>query len=123
MSNDAITVRRVSLKSVFGKLAGLFEKATRNRVECQLRRLLDLVTQLVRGAPADVFASADEEHGQGESTPAGDGQTGHLRHQHIDDRHGSETQRHLPHWRITKPGVTVVICAPQVPCGGAASRC
>lgn len=62
VSNDAITVFAASsLKSVFGKLAGLFEKAhPGTRVNVSFAGSSDLVTQLVQGAPADVFASADE---------------------------------------------------------------
>ena len=64
VSNDAITVFAASsLKSVFGKLAGQFEKAhPGTRVNVSFAGSSDLVTQLVQGAPADVFASADEKN-------------------------------------------------------------
>ncbi len=82
----------------------------------------DLVAQIQEGAPADVFASADEAN---------------MEKLTADDLAGSDPQLFASNTLeivvpadnpagitsladLGKPGVTVVLCAPEVPCGAAA---
>ena len=126
VSNDAITVFAASsLKSVFGKLAGLFEKAhPGTRVNVSFAGSSDLVTQLVQGAPADVFASADEKN-MDKAVDAGlvPGKPVIFATNTLTIVTGPGNPKGIASLAdLTKPGVTVVICAPQVPCGAAAQK-
>lgn len=124
--NGSITVFAASsLKSVFARLSGQFETAhPGTKVNVSFAGSADLVTQLAQGAPADVFASADESN-MGKAVDAG----------LVTDRPvtfatntltiitGPGNPKGLASLEdLTKPGVTVVLCAPQVPCGSAARR-
>ena len=126
VSNDAITVFAASsLKSVFGKLAGQFEKANPGtKVNVSFAGSSDLVTQLVQGAPADVFASADEKN-MDKAVDAGlvTGKPAIFATNTLTIVTGPGNPKGIASLAdLTKPGVTVVICAPQVPCGAAAQK-
>ena len=94
------------------------------KVEFAFAGSSDLVTQLTEGAPADVFASADERNMAkaseagllaGEATPFA---TNHLT---IITAPGNPLGiSSLAD--LAKPEVQVVICAAQVPCGGATEK-
>ncbi len=94
------------------------------KVEFAFAGSSDLVTQLTEGAPADVFASADERNMTkaseagllaGEATPFA---TNHLT---IITAPGNPLGiSSLAD--LAKPEVQVVICAAQVPCGGATEK-
>lgn len=114
-----------SLATTFTELGGAFEKAHEDlSVEFNFAGSSDLAAQIQQGAPADVFASADastmatvtaDNLVEGEparfatntlqiATPAGNPAaiTG------VAD--------------LARSDVTVVLCAPQVPCGSASAR-
>ena len=85
----------------------------------------DLVAQIQQGAPADVFASADTaEHGQGDGRRSRRGRPGRLRDQHPGDRRaaGQPGGGRRPSQDLAKPGLKVVVCAPEVPCGAATQK-
>src|SRR5262249_46263450 len=81
----------------------------------------DLVSQLTQGAQADVFASADTKNMDKAA------QAGLLAGDPVDFASNTLTIAVAPgnpkqiksFQDLTKPGVTVVVCAPQVPCGSA----
>jgi molybdate transport system substrate-binding protein len=111
-----------SLKGTFTELAEQFEAAhPATRVELNFAGSADLVTQITEGAPADVFASADEKN-MAKLTDAGliDGEPVDFATNVLQiavppaDPAGIKTFADL-----AAPGLKVVICAPEVPCGAA----
>ncbi len=125
-STGAITVFAASsLKSVFGKLAGQFEKAhPGTKVNVSFAGSSDLVTQITQGAPADVFASADDKN-MGKAVSAGlvTGNPVTFATNTLTIVTGPGNPKGIAALAdLTKPGVAVVICAPQVPCGAAALK-
>lgn len=114
-----------SLTKTFTELGEEFEKAHPDaKVTFSFAGSSDLVSQLTAGAPADVFASADEAN----MTKAVDGGA-------ID---GSPTDfatnvlaiavppgnpAHVKSFAdLASPSVRTVVCAPQVPCGAATAK-
>jgi molybdate transport system substrate-binding protein len=81
----------------------------------------DLVTQITEGAPADVFAAADAKNMAevtGESLTAGDPVDFATNTLEIATPAGNPAGiTRLAD--LARPGVQVVVCAPQVPCGSA----
>jgi molybdate transport system substrate-binding protein len=111
-----------SLKSTFTALGAQLEKANPGtKVVFNFAGSSDLVTQLTQGAPADVFASADEKN----MTKAVDG--GLLAGDPVDFATNTLTIVTPPgnpkgiasFADLAEPGTSVVVCAPQVPCGSA----
>jgi len=114
-----------SLKSTFTKLADQFKTAHIDTdVNINFAGSSDLVTQLTHGAPADVFASADEKN----MTKAVDAKL--LSGEPVKFATNTLTIVTLTgnpkgvtsFADLAKPGVSVVVCAPQVPCGSAAQK-
>ncbi|WP_431843297.1 molybdate ABC transporter substrate-binding protein [Calidifontibacter indicus] len=111
-----------SLKKTFTELGKQFETAHPGvKVTFSFAGSSDLVTQLQQGAPADIFASADTKNmdkATNDKLLAGE-----------PTLFASNTlQIAVPPKNpkginsladLTKPGLKVVICAPQVPCGSA----
>ncbi|WP_324194483.1 molybdate ABC transporter substrate-binding protein [Nocardia blacklockiae] len=114
-----------SLNKVFGELGAEFEAAHPNtKVAFSFAGSSDLAAQLNQGAPADVFASADtanmDKAVQGGRiteqprlfatnvltivTPPG------------NPKHVASLAD------LTRPGLRLVVCAPQVPCGSATRK-
>ena len=112
-----------SLKATFTQLAADFE--TRNpgtKVTLSFAGSSDLVTQITQGAPADVFASADTKN----MAKLADAK---LLHGTATDFATNVLEIAVPPSNpasittfadLAKPGVKVVVCASQVPCGAAA---
>ncbi|MBF4625703.1 molybdate ABC transporter substrate-binding protein [Clavibacter sp. VKM Ac-2872] len=121
--SGSITVfAAASLKGTFTELASAFEEQhPGTTVELSFAGSSDLVTQITNGAPADVFASADEKNmakltdaGLIEGTPT-DFATNTLEIAvPPGDPAGVASFADLG-----KAGVTTVVCAAQVPCGAA----
>lgn len=112
-----------SLKSTFTELAKEFEAAHPSvKVSLNFDGSSTLVTQITQGAPADIFASADQANMKKLTTANlanGDPQvfaTNVLTAVvPANNPAGIKTFADL-----AKPGVKVVVCAAQVPCGAAA---
>ncbi|UZX04861.1 molybdate ABC transporter substrate-binding protein [Arthrobacter sp. CDRTa11] len=122
-SGGTVTVfAAASLKSPFTQLAKQFEAANPGtRVTLNFAGSADLATQIFQGAPADVFASADNrnmgkllDEGLVEDEPR-DFATNTLT---IAVPPGNPAGIYAFH-DLEKPGTKVVVCASQVPCGAA----
>ncbi|MGG5172044.1 molybdate ABC transporter substrate-binding protein [Pseudarthrobacter sp. J1738] len=113
-----------SLKESFTQIAAAFEQAHPGvHVSLNFAGSSSLVTQIAQGAPADVFASADQTNmtklaDQSLVSSAVPFATNKLQivvpldnPAHVDSLAN-----------LAKPGTQVVLCAPQVPCGSAAKR-
>jgi molybdate transport system substrate-binding protein len=114
-----------SLKGTFTTLGQQFESAhPGTKVAFSFAGSSDLVTQLQQGAPADVFASADAANmakATGDNLVAGtpvNFATNTLEIAVPPDNPAKVTS----FGDLTKPGVKVVVCAAQVPCGAAAAK-
>ena len=112
-----------SLTSSFERLGKRFE-AEHDGVDVRLSfgGSSDLVTQIQEGAPADVFASADTatmDRLTADGLAAGDPQAFATNTLEIAVPPGNPAG--ITGLRdLTKPGVDLVVCAPEVPCGAAA---
>lgn len=114
-----------SLRSVFTDLAERLERDhAGTKVTVSFAGSSDLVTQLVGGAPADVFASADEknmdkaaEAGLIAGAPAPFARNTLTIVTTPGNPKGINTLADL-----VRPGTAVVVCAPQVPCGAATEK-
>lgn len=114
-----------SLKSTFTALGTeLQEQNPGTTVTFNFAGSSDLVTQLTQGAPADVFASADTNN----MIKAVD--AGLVAGEPVDFATNTLTIVTPPgnpkgiasFADLAKPGTTVVVCAPQVPCGSATAK-
>ena len=114
-----------SLKSTFTELGAQLEEANPGtQVNLNFAGSSDLVTQLTAGAPGDVFASADEKN----MTTAVDG--GLVAGEPVNFATNTLTIVTPPgnpksitsFADLAKPGTSVVVCAPQVPCGSATEK-
>jgi molybdate transport system substrate-binding protein len=124
-TSDITVFAAASLKSTFTELGERFEKDNGGtHVAFSFAGSSDLVTQLTQGAPADVFASADEKN----MTKATD--AGIVSGQPVDFATNTLTIVTPPgnpkgiktFADLAKPGTQVVVCAPQVPCGSATEK-
>lgn len=122
--DGSITVfAAASLKATFTELANRFEaEHPGTSVALNFAGSSDLVTQIVEGAPADVFASADTKNmtkltdaGPVAGKPA-DFATNVLTIA-VPPGNPAKIRTFVD---LAKPGVLTVVCAPQVPCGSAA---
>ncbi|WP_408632917.1 molybdate ABC transporter substrate-binding protein [Mycolicibacterium mengxianglii] len=111
-----------SLTASFTELGTLFEDShPGTRVTFNLAGSSELVTQLTQGAPADVFASADVKN-MAKAVDAG-----LAAGPPIDFAANTLTIVTTPgnpkgitaFADLSRPGTSVVVCAPQVPCGSA----
>lgn len=122
---DITVFAAASLKSTFTELGEQFQAANPGTtVNFNFAGSSDLVTQLTQGAPADVFASADTNN----MTKAVD--AGLVTAEPVNFATNTLTIVTTPgnpkgitsFADLTNPDVTVVVCAPQVPCGSAAEK-
>lgn len=114
-----------SLSKTFTELGKDFEKADPGTtVTFSFAGSSDLVSQLSAGAPADVFASADEPNMTKAVTAgvtAGDPVDFATNVLAIAVPPGNPA--HITGWAdLAKPGLKTVVCAPQVPCGAATAK-
>lgn len=111
-----------SLTDVFTKLKPQFEAAHRDaELRFNFGGSSDLAQQIVNGAPADVFASANEAQMkvvQEAGKVAGTAKPFVTNVLTIVVPAGNPKNIHS-FADLAKPGVTEVVCAPQVPCGAA----
>ena len=111
-----------SLKSTFTKIASGFEAANPGtKVTLNFAGSSDLVTQVTQGAPADVIASADTTN-MAKLTDAKliDGTASNFATNVLEIAVPPGNPASISSFPdLAKPGVKVVVCAPQVPCGSA----
>jgi molybdate transport system substrate-binding protein len=125
-SGQTLTVfAAASLKGTFTTIGQQFETAhPGTKVSFSFAGSSDLVTQLQQGAPADVFASADTTNMIKVVTdklvagPPVNFATNTLEIAVPPDNPARVTS----FADLSKPGVKLVVCAPQVPCGAAAKK-
>jgi molybdate transport system substrate-binding protein len=114
-----------SLTSTFTELGKRFEEAhPGTTVTFSFAGSSDLVTQLSEGAPADVFASADEANLQKAQT-AGvtDGDPVAFATNVLAIAVPPGNPAHIAAFAdLADPGIHTVVCAPQVPCGAATAK-
>jgi molybdate transport system substrate-binding protein len=124
-AGDITVFAAASLKATFTDLGERFEQAhPGTKVAFNFAGSSDLVTQLTQGAPADVFASADTTN----MTKAVDG--GVVAGDPVNFATNTLTivtppgnPKHIASFAdLAKPGTSVVVCAPQVPCGSATQK-
>ena len=114
-----------SLKNTFTTLGTQFESANSGtKVTFSFAGSSDLVTQLQQGAPADVFASADTKNmdkATGDSLV--EGKPVNFASNTLEIAVPPDNPAKITSFAdLAKPGVKVVICAPQVPCGSATQK-
>ncbi|MCC9068401.1 molybdate ABC transporter substrate-binding protein [Arthrobacter cryoconiti] len=112
-----------SLKSTFTELAKEFQAANpQAKISLNFDGSSTLVTQITQGAPADVFASADEAN-MNKLTTANMAQgtpeifATNILTVVVPPNNPANITSFAD---LAKPGVKVVVCAAQVPCGAAA---
>jgi molybdate transport system substrate-binding protein len=114
-----------SLTKTFTEIGKQFESAHDGvKVEFSFGGSSDLVAQLQQGAPADVFASADEPNMDkitGDDLQADDPQDFASNTLEIATPPGNPAGI-ASFADLAKGGVNVVVCAPEVPCGAAAAK-
>ncbi|WP_372512696.1 molybdate ABC transporter substrate-binding protein [Mycobacterium yunnanensis] len=122
VAGDITVFAAASLKSTFTELGERFKTDNPGtNVTFSFAGSSDLVTQLTGGAPADVFASADEKN----MTKAKD--AGLVAGTPVDFASNTLTIVTPPgnpkgiktFADLAQPDTAVVVCAPQVPCGSA----
>lgn len=114
-----------SLTKTFTELGKDFEKANPgSTVTFSFAGSSDLVSQLSAGAPADVFASADENNMQkAVSAEVTNGDPVDFATNVLAIAVPPGNPAHITGWAdLARPGVKTVVCAPQVPCGAATAK-
>lgn len=122
LSGTITVFAAASLKATFTKLASDFEaKNPGTKVTLSFAGSSDLVTQLSQGAPADVFASADTKN-MAKLADASllEGSPSDFATNVLTIAVPTANPASISSFAdLAKPGVKVVICASQVPCGAA----
>ena len=114
-----------SLKATFTQIGTIFQQENPgSTVTFNFAGSSDLVAQLIAGAPADVFASADTAN-MTKATDAGlvSGTPLNFATNTLTIVTPPGNPAGITSFAdLAKPGVAVVVCAPQVPCGAAAQK-
>jgi molybdate transport system substrate-binding protein len=112
-----------SLQQTFRTIGSQFEQANPGtKVTFSFAGSSDLVTQITQGAPADVFASADQKN-MAKVTDANlaTGTPKNFATNTLTIVTPPGNPKKIATFAdLAKPGTAVVVCAPQVPCGSAA---
>jgi molybdate transport system substrate-binding protein len=124
--NQTIVVfAAASLKSTFTEIGEQFKTDNPGvTVEFNFAGSSDLVTQLTQGAQADVFASADTKN-MDKAVDAGlvEGEPVNFASNTLTIAVAPGNPKQITSFQdLTKPGLNVVVCAPQVPCGSATQK-
>ena len=119
----ALTVYAASsLTDSFSELGRRFEKAHEGvSVTFNFAGSSDLVAQLQQGAPADVFASADPENmDKAVADDLIEGEVVNFASNTLQIAVPPDNPGNVSSLQdLAKPGLNVVVCAPEVPCGSA----
>jgi molybdate transport system substrate-binding protein len=122
LSGTITVYAAASLKSTFTTLASDFEAQNPGtKITLNFAGSSDLATQITQGAPADVFASADTRN-MAKLTDAKliDGAPVSFATNVLEIAVPPSNPASISSFAdLAKPGVKVVVCAPQVPCGAA----
>jgi len=114
-----------SLTSSFTDLAKQFEAAhPGTKIDLSFGSSSDLETSIEQGAPADVFASADQKN-MTKLVTAGDnsGQAVDFAKNRLEIAVEKGNPKHIVTLNdLTKPGLAVVLCDPSAPCGKYAAQ-
>ncbi|TGD88316.1 molybdate ABC transporter substrate-binding protein [Mycolicibacterium sp. CH28] len=114
-----------SLKKTFTAIGDQFSKDNPGAaVEFSFASSSDLVTQLTQGAHADVFASADTTN-MDKAAKAGllAGSPVNFASNTLTIAVAPGNPKGISSFRdLVKPGLDIVVCAPQVPCGAATRK-
>jgi molybdate transport system substrate-binding protein len=122
LSGTVTVFAAASLKSTFTQLAKDFEaKNPGTKVALSFAGSSDLVTQISQGAPADVFASADTKNmTKLADAKLLDGAATNFATNVLEIAVPPSNPASISSFAdLAKPGVKVVTCASQVPCGAA----
>lgn len=123
LSGTVTVFAAASLKATFTQLAADFEaRNPGTRVTLSFAGSSDLVTQITQGAPADVFASADTKNmAKLADAKLLDGSARNFATNVLQIAVPPSNPASIATFAdLAKPGVKVVVCASQVPCGAAA---
>lgn len=124
-AGDITVFAAASLKNTFTELGTRFEEANPGTdVNFNFAGSSDLVTQITQGAPADVFASADEKN-MSRAVDAGAvvGNPVNFATNTLTIVTAPDNPKDIASFAdLAKPDVSVVVCAPQVPCGAATAK-
>jgi molybdate transport system substrate-binding protein len=114
-----------SLKKAFTDIGEEFKTENPGAsVEFSFAGSSDLATQLTQGAPADVFASADSKN-MDKAKQAGllAGDPVNFASNTLTIAVAPGNPKRITSFKdLTQQGLSVVVCAPQVPCGSAAQK-
>jgi len=120
-----IVFAAASLKQTFTDIGNQFKTDNPgSSVEFSFAGSSDLVTQLTQGAPADVFASADNNN-MNKAVKAGllAGDPVNFASNTLTIAVAPGNPKKIASFKdLTQPGLNVVVCAPQVPCGSATQK-
>lgn len=123
---ESITVfAAASLKTAFTEIGEQFKTDNPGAsVEFSFAGSSDLVTQLTQGARADVFASADTRNmDKARAADLLDGAPVDFATNTLTIAVAPGNPKGIKSFRdLTNPDVSVVVCAPPVPCGGATEK-
>ncbi len=122
LSGTVTVFAAASLKATFTQLAGEFEaKNPGTKVTLSFAGSSDLVTQITQGAPADVFASADTKNmAKLSDAKLIDGTATDFATNVLEIAVPPSNPASIGSFAdLARPGVKVVVCASQVPCGAA----
>jgi len=114
-----------SLRATFTEIGATFQQQyPGSTVTFNFAGSSDLVTQLTSGAPADVFASADENN-MNKAVTGGviDGTPVNFASNILTIVTAPGNPKSITGFAdLAKPDLQVVVCAPQVPCGSATQK-
>ncbi len=125
LEGDLTVFAAASLKKTFTQIGTQFEKDHPGvQLSYNFAGSSDLVAQIQQGAPADVFASADEKNmtkATDDSLTASDPVKFASNTLEIAVPPGNPAKI-ASLQDLAKPGVKLVVCAPEVPCGSATTK-
>jgi molybdate transport system substrate-binding protein len=125
LSGTVTVFAAASLKATFTTLARDFEeKNPGTKITLNFAGSSDLVTQIIQGAPADIFASADTMNmAKLSDAKLIDGTASNFATNVLEIAVPPANPASITSFAdLAKPGVKVVVCAPQVPCGTATEK-
>jgi molybdate transport system substrate-binding protein len=120
-----IVFAAASLKQPFTDIGAQFKTDNPGSdVEFSFAGSSDLVTQLTQGAPADVFASADTNNMDkaAKANLLSGGPVNFASNTLTIVTAPGNPKKIASFKDLTQPGLSVVVCAPQVPCGSATKK-